>query len=66
MSAPPPASPPGEELAIYALMSVLGAIPVVLAIATRTPFGTAATLGAAMTALGSAGLIRYRSARRRS
>lgn len=60
---PPPRAYP-EELIIYGLLVVIGAIPLVLALLAQTGFGAEATLGALMACAGAIGAI-VSSARRR-
>lgn len=54
---PEPASD-HDELVIYALLVAIGVVPVIVALALGAAFGTEATIGAAMIALGAAGLAR--------
>jgi hypothetical protein len=58
-SDPEPASD-HDELVIYALLVAIGVIPVIVALALGAALGTEATLGAAMLAVGLAGLARRR------
>lgn len=62
--AAPQPSPHPEELVVYALLVVIGAIPVVIALIVRGAFGTDATLGAAMIVIGALGLVLRRRPRR--
>jgi hypothetical protein len=59
--------PPVEELIIYALLVITGAIPVTNAIEDGARFGVEATIGAIMIAIGAIGIIVYawQAARRR-
>lgn len=54
---PEPASDHDEPV-IYALLVAIGVIPVIVALALGGAFGTEATLGVAMIAVGAAGLAR--------
>lgn len=60
----PAAASDQDESVIYALLVAIGAIPVIVALALGAALGTEATLGAAMIALGIAGLARCGHARR--
>jgi hypothetical protein len=48
-----------EELVLYGLMVVIGAIPVVIAVVQRAAFGVEATLGLLMACAGVLGAIFY-------
>ena len=54
---PEPASD-HDEVVIYALLVAIGVIPVIVAVVLRAALGTEATIGAAMIAVGAAGLAR--------
>jgi hypothetical protein len=59
---PPPRAPEprsDEELAIYALLVVIGAIPVSVTVLASGPFGVHATLGFLMMLLGAVGAYRW-------
>jgi len=45
-----------EELILYALMTIIGAIPVAIALAQRATFGFDSTLGLLMVVLGVVGM----------
>jgi hypothetical protein len=51
--------PPLEELIIYALLMITGAIPVVDTLEAGTGFGVEATIGALMIGAGVLGVITY-------
>jgi hypothetical protein len=51
-----PQSPP-EELILYGLLVMIGAIPVVIAIIQRAVFGADATLGLLMVCVGVVGMF---------
>lgn len=59
--------PPVEELIIYALLMITGAIPVTSAVQAGCRFGVEATIGAIMIGAGGLGVISYAwaAARRR-
>ena len=59
--------PPLEELIIYALLMITGAIPVINVLAAGGRFGVEPTIGALMIAAGVLGVIAYawQTARRR-
>ena len=59
MSADRSSKPHAEELIIYALLVVIGAIPVAIALLQRTVFGVEATLGLLMVCAGAIGAIIY-------
>jgi hypothetical protein len=59
MSADRPAPPHPEELILYGLLVVIGAIPVVIALVQRAAFGFDATLGLLMVCAGAIGAIAY-------
>ena len=63
--APAPPPPPTEELPIYGLMVVCGAVPIVTAIAQDRPFGITATIGMVAVLLGAGGLLRWLARRRK-
>jgi len=48
-----------EELILYGLLVVIGAIPVAVAVAERTTFGVEATIGLLMVCAGVIGAIFY-------
>jgi hypothetical protein len=52
-----PAAALGEELILYVALCVIGAIPVVIALARGGAFGVEPTLGLAMIAAGTIGLV---------
>jgi hypothetical protein len=49
--------PPFEELIIYALLVIIGAIPVTNALEGSGGFGVEATIGAIMVAIGAIGIV---------
>jgi hypothetical protein len=51
--------PPVEELIIYALLMITGAIPVTNAVQDGCRFGVEATIGAIMIGAGGLGVITY-------
>ena len=58
-------TPHPEELILYGLLVVIGAIPVVIALVQGAAFGIDATLGLGMVCAGAIGAIAYaRRARR--
>jgi hypothetical protein len=61
----PPAHGYPEEMIIYGLLVVIGAIPLVLALIAQTGFGAEATLGALMACAGAIGAVVSSSRRRR-
>jgi hypothetical protein len=46
-----------EELVLYALLVLIGAIPVIITVAQRTTFGVEATVGLLMVAAGLLGAL---------
>ena len=59
---PPPKKSPSvahEEMILYGLMVVIGAMPVVLALAGGTSFGVEATVGLLMVCAGALGASAY-------
>jgi len=59
MRAEPSSNPSSEELIVYGLLLLVGAIPVVIAIAQHARFGVDATLGLLMVCAGAIGAITY-------
>lgn len=55
-----------EELILYGLLVVIGAIPVVIALVQRTAFGADATLGLVMVCAGAIGALVYYARRARN
>ena len=61
-----PAKPPAEELVLYALFILIGAIPVAIAVADDMRFGVEATIGLLLAGAGTIGTIAHGLRRRRS
>lgn len=59
MPADRPSKAHPEELIIYGLLVVIGAIPVAIALLQRAAFGVDATLGLLMVCAGAVGAIAY-------
>ena len=54
-----PIMSPSEELILYGLLVLVGAIPVVIALVRRETFGVDASLGLLMVCAGAIGAIAY-------
>jgi hypothetical protein len=54
-----PSNPRYEELIVYGLLLLVGAIPIWLAVAHREFFGVDATLGVLMSGAGTVGVIAH-------
>jgi len=59
MRADPSSNPSSEELIVYGLLLLIGAIPVAIAIAQHAKFGVEATLGLLMVCAGAVGTLAY-------
>ena len=62
----PSSNPSSEELIVYGLLLLVGAIPVAIAIAQDARFGVEATLGLLMVCAGAIGAITHLTQARRA